>query len=112
MGNHNIWSDKDFGYDEFHFENTAFRDSAVAEMTRHQIDITVNGRTDVDLGMLVFLRFPNPKEKGDNPSEEDVYDEKSSGLYQIIGIRHDFLFGDAFEHTMKLEVIRDSTEKK
>ena len=59
-----------------------------------------------------ILRFPNPKEKGDNPSEEDVYDEKSSGLYQIIGIRHDFLFGDAFEHTMKLEVIRDSTEKK
>ena len=112
MGNHNIWSDKDFGYDEFHFENTAFRDSAVAEMTRHQIDIIVNGRTDVDLGMLVFLRFPNPKEKGDNPSESDVYDEKSSGLYQIIGIRHDFLFGDAFEHTMKLEVIRDSTEKK
>ena len=58
------------------------------------------------------MRFPNPKEKGDNPSESDVYDEKSSGLYQIIGIRHDFIFGDSFEHTMKLEVIRDSTEKK
>lgn len=112
IGNHNIWNDTEYGYDRFHFENTAFRDSAVAELTRHQIDIKVNGRTDVDLGMLVFLRFPNPKPKGENPSYEDIYDMKQSGVYQIIGIRHDFLFGDAFEHEMKLEVIRDSTEKK
>tara|TARA_A100001035_G_scaffold225733_1_gene186652 strand:- start:537 stop:1943 length:1407 start_codon:yes stop_codon:yes gene_type:complete len=111
-GNHNLWTDSEYGLDRFHFENTAFRDSAIAELTRNQIDIKVNGRTDVDLGMLVFLRFPNPKNKGENPSQSDVYDEKSSGLYQITGIRHDFYFGDAFEHEMKLEVVRDSTEKK
>lgn len=112
MGNHNLWDDKEFGYDKFHFENIAFRDSAIAELTRHQIDINVNGRTDVDLGMLVYLQFPNPEEKGENPPESLKLDKKLSGLYQIMGIRHDFMFGDAFEHKMKLEVIRDSHEQK
>lgn len=112
MGNHNIWDDQEFGYDKFYFQDIAYRDTGISEITRNKVDIMVNGRTDVDLGQLIYLRFPEvgPHGMGDN-SEGQAEDRKISGLYQIIGIRHEFRFGEAFEHVMKLETIRDSHEE-
>lgn len=113
IGNHNLWDDKEFGYEKKFFQDTVYRDTALQEIVRNQVDIMVNGRTDVDLGQLVYLKFPEvgPKGMGFAGGGNDTEDRKTSGLYQIIGIRHEFKFGDEFDHQMKLECIRDSHEE-
>ena len=113
VGNHNLWNDKEFGYEKQFFQDTVYRDTAISEITRNQVDIMVNGRTDVDLGQLVYLRFPDVGSKGMGfaSQESQIEDRKTSGLYQIVGIRHEFKFGDEFDHQMKLECIRDSHEE-
>jgi hypothetical protein len=113
LGNHNLWDDKEFGYEKKFFQDTVYRDTGMQEIVRNQISISVNGRTDVDLGQLVYLRFPDVGPKGMGVANEgaQVEDKKTSGLYQIVGIRHEFKFGDEFDHRMKLECIRDSHEE-
>lgn len=110
-GNSNLWTDYDFGYDKFHFENTCYRETAVAGFVRNQVDVTIAGRTDVDLGMLVWLRFPDVGPKGQDGGSEP-WDKKTTGLYQIVGLRHEFKFGEAFEHVMKMECVRDAHAAK
>ena len=105
IGAGNIWSDQDFGYDAQHFLNTAYRTSAIAELNRLKIKVTVPGRTDIDLGMLVQLNFPATTEKSDTPREEQIFDKRMSGLYSITGIMHNV---SSQEHTMELDVVRDS----
>lgn len=113
VGNHNLWDDKEFGYEKKFFYDTVYRDTAVSEITRNQVDITVNGRTDVDLGQLVYIRIPDvgPRGMGRSDGKGREEDKRTSGLYQIIGIRHEFKFGDEFDHQMKLECIRDAHEE-
>ena len=65
------------------------------------------GRTDIDLGMLVYLNFPNTSEKGSDPRPDELFDERISGIYSITGIRH-HISTAANSHNMKLEVVRDS----
>lgn len=113
VGNHNLWNDKEFGYEKKFFQDTIYRDTAISEITRNQIDITVNGRTDVDLGQLVYIRVPDvgPRGMGRAEGKGPQEDKRTSGLYQIVGIRHEFKFGDEFDHQMKLECIRDAHEE-
>lgn len=113
VGNHNLWDDKDFGYEKKFFYDTIYRDTGVSEITRNQVDILVNGRTDVDLGQLVYIRIPDvgPRGMGKPSGKGSREDKRTSGLYQIVGIRHEFKFGDEFDHQMKLECIRDAHEE-
>lgn len=113
IGNHNLWDDKEFGYEKKFFQDTVYRDTGVSEITRNQVDILVNGRTDVDLGQLVYIRIPDvgPRGMGRAEGKAEREDKRTSGLYQIVGIRHEFKFGDEFDHQMKLECIRDAHEE-
>ena len=105
IGASNIWSDREFGYDSQHFINTAYRSSALSELNRLAIKVTVPGRTDVDLGMLVNLNFPSSTEKTDTPDIDQIIDKRMSGLYTITGIKHNINYA---EHNMELTVVRDS----
>ena len=107
IGSSQMWTDQNFGYDWRFLLDTAYRDTAIAELKRLQIDFEVPGRTDIDLGMLVYLNFPNTSEKGSDPRPDELFDERISGIYSITGIRH-HISTAANSHNMKLEVVRDS----
>ena len=107
IGSSQIYTDQPFGYDWRHFQDVALRDTALEELKRLRVEFSVAGRTDVDLGMLVALNFPNTQEKGDGSSEEDVYDKRISGLYTITGLRHTITCATQ-DHTMRMICVRDS----
>ena len=87
--------------------DTAYRDTATEELKRLRVKFDVPGRTDIDLGMLVYLNFPNTDEKGDGASEEELFDARMSGIYSVIGIKHMFSIAKQ-HHTMTIDVVRDS----
>lgn len=107
IGSSQIYTDQPFGYDWRHFQDVALRDTALEELKRLRVEFSVAGRTDVDLGMLVALNFPNTQEKGDGSSEEDVYDKRISGLYTITGLRHTITCATQ-DHNMRMVCVRDS----
>lgn len=81
------------------------RTSALAELSNFKIEITVPGRTDVEVGSIVLLHYPDasPKDASDAkmPKDDSLY----SGKYLISAIRHQIT---TMSHTMVLELVKDS----
>ena len=107
IGSSQIWTDNNFGHDWRFFVDTALRDTATEELKRLEVAIEVPGRTDVDLGMLVYLNIPNTGEKTGNDTAETLFDARMSGIYIITGIRHGISTADS-NHKMRLTCVRDS----
>ena len=85
---------------------TAFRNTALAELSAIKYEITVPGKTDIEVGKLIRFNYPNVGEKGINPNIEELFDPQISGIYVITGIRHQVSV--TREHEMILEIARDS----
>jgi len=97
--------------DAFNIEQvtaTCYRHTALAEMKAIVYEITVPGKTDVEVGKLIRFNYPSVGEKLTNPSFDDLLDPKVSGIYIITGIRHSITHRG---HTMMLEIVRDSIEE-
>ncbi|MBR20038.1 MAG: hypothetical protein CMA64_07840 [Euryarchaeota archaeon] len=107
IGSSQIWTDNNFGHDWRFFVDTALRDTANEELKRLEVAFNVPGRTDIDLGMLVYLNFPNTGEKDDKTTADDLFDKRLSGIYIITGIRHGISTADS-NHNMRLTCVRDS----
>jgi len=84
---------------------TSFRNTAMAELKTVNFEITVPGKTDIEVGYLIKCNFPNVSEKTSNPKPEDFFDPQLSGIYFVAGVRHTIKRGT---HTMVLEIFRDS----
>ena len=86
--------------------NTLIRRYGDAELEDNTMEITVPGKTDIETGLLVRLIYPRTVEKGhtaiDRTKLEDPY---ISGIYLIIGVRHDITNG---AHSMTLSLMKDS----
>lgn len=81
------------------------RNSVMAEMNQIKIKIDVHGRSDAELGSMLYMIYPKsgPKEAGDvNKSIKDPY---YSGLYIITAIHHQITLEN---HKMTMEIIKDS----
>lgn len=105
VGASNLFDSDEFGYDMEYFEMSALRRTALAELKRLKVIITVPGKTDVQVGYMVRLNYPSVGEKLSGVTSEDTLDPAVSGLYAISGIVHNIT---PQNHTMKLELIRDS----
>ena len=105
IGSSQIWTDNDFGIDWRFFLDTAYRDTAIEELNRLEIAFTAPGRTDIDLGMLVYLNIPKTGEKPKGSTS--VFDKRLSGIYIITGIRHGVGTADS-SHNMRVTCVRDS----
>ena len=82
-----------------------FRNAALAELEAVKYEITVPGKTDIEVGRLIRFNYPNVDEKNTNPRQSDLFDQFISGIYIITGIRHDI---NREGHTMLMEITRDS----
>lgn len=85
--------------------NQLIRNFSMAEIDNNFIEITVPGKSDVDLGLLVRLVFPKTDDKTSEPDIEDLEDPFVSGLYMITAVRHTVSNG---KHDMVLRLMRDS----
>jgi hypothetical protein len=85
--------------------NEMIRNFSLAEIDNNAIEITVPGKTDVDIGRLVRLVFPKTDDKTSEPSRDDLEDPFVSGLYMITAVRHTVSNG---KHDMVLRLMRDS----
>ena len=81
------------------------RTSTMAELTNFKIEITVPGRTDIEVGALVNFHYPDisPRDTTDLNKAQD--DQLYSGIYLVTAVRHKIVLT---KHMMILELVKDS----
>jgi hypothetical protein len=81
------------------------RTSTAIELTNLKIEITVPGRTDAEVGNLIYFHYPDaaPKDETDKNLAGD--DLLYSGHYLITAIRHKI---NGLKHVMIMEIVKDS----
>ena len=81
------------------------RTSTLAELTNFKLELTVPGRTDIEVGFVILLRYPDASPRSE--TDKNVYrdDELYSGYYIITAIRHKITHT---KHVMVLELVKDS----
>lgn len=99
-----LFSEKN-AFDISQVSSVCYRNSSLAELGVLKYEITVPGKTDIEVGRLIKFNYPSVSEKGQgNPQYENLFDDKVSGVYIVTGIRHDI---DKLGHNMILEIARD-----
>ena len=81
------------------------RTSTSTELTNLKIEITVPGRTDAEVGSIVYFGYPDAAPR--DPSDKAItkYDTLYSGYYLITAIRHKI---NMLKHMMIMELVKDS----
>jgi hypothetical protein len=80
------------------------RNSLLQDLSSVRFEMQVPGRTDIEVGRLVYIRLP--KGGSSSPEFSQNFDPILSGLYLVTAIRHNFSLTG--KHTMTLEVAKDS----
>jgi len=81
------------------------RMSSMMELTNIKMQITVPGRTDIEVGRMLYFYFPPVQPRDVTDSAEEKVDKLYSGYYLISAIHHKV---NKKNHTMTMELIKDS----
>ena len=79
--------------------------SSMLELTNIKMNMTVPGRTDAEVGRIIYFEYPSMGAKDETDSGSSAQDKLYSGFYIITAIHHKV---NKHEHTMTMEVIKDS----
>ena len=79
--------------------------SSLLELTNIKMEITVPGRTDVEVGRLLYFDYPPIKPRDETDKSTNDSDKLYSGYYMITAIHHKV---NKNEHTMTMEIVKDS----
>jgi len=79
--------------------------SSMLELTNIKMNMTVPGRTDAEVGRIIYFEYPSMGGKDEADSGSSAQDKLYSGFYLITAIHHKV---NKMEHTMTMEVIKDS----
>ena len=79
--------------------------SSMLELTNIKMNMTVPGRTDAEVGRIIYFEYPSMGAKDETDSGSSAQDKLYSGFYIITAIHHKV---NKNEHTMTMEVIKDS----
>jgi len=79
--------------------------SSMLELTNIKMNITVPGRTDAEVGRIIYFEYPSMGGKSESDSESTAQDKLYSGYYLITAIHHKVT---KLEHQMVMEIIKDS----
>jgi len=80
------------------------RKSNLMDLTQFKLDITISGRTDAEVGSLLYLSYPGLQPVDESTTEKQYEDKLFSGYYIITAINHKIT---KHEHNMICEVIKD-----
>jgi uncharacterized protein YktA (UPF0223 family) len=83
------------------------RKSSLLDLNNIRMNISVPGRTDVEVGRLLYFIYPSlgPKDQSDLNSSTVNQDTLYSGYYLITAINHKI---NRHEHIMTMEIVKDS----
>jgi hypothetical protein len=79
--------------------------SSMLELTNIKMNMTVPGRTDAEVGRIIYFEYPSMGAKDETDTGSSAQDKLYSGFYIITAIHHKV---NKHEHTMTMEVIKDS----
>lgn len=79
--------------------------SSMLELTNIKMNMTVPGRTDAEVGRMIYFEYPSMGGKSESDTESTAQDKLYSGYYLITAIHHKVT---KLEHQMVMEVIKDS----
>ena len=77
--------------------------SSLMDINTLKLDITVPGRTDMEVGRLIRFWYPSVGQQ--SAPEEIKYDVFISGIFMVTAIHHQIT---QFRHTMTMEIAKDS----
>jgi len=86
------------------------RKSSLLDLTNLRMNISVPGRTDVEVGRILYFSYPAVIPSDSSDTNETLEDLNYSGYYLITAIHHKV---SKLNHTMVMEIVKDSltTEK-
>ena len=79
--------------------------SSMLELTNIKMNMTVPGRTDAEVGRIIYFEYPSMGAKDESDTASSAQDKLYSGFYLITAIHHKV---NKLEHSMTMEVIKDS----
>lgn len=82
--------------------------SSLLDLSNIRMVITVPGRTDVEVGNMMYFSHPiiGGRSQSDSADSSHLEDKLYSGYYLITAIHHRIIRG---EHLMNMEIIKDSS---
>jgi|GEM_PF-3247472 len=83
------------------------RKSTLLDLTNIKLNITVPGRSDVEVGNLIYIKFPALGPAVESDKNKQHIDKSYSGYYLITAIHHRLT---SLEHIMIMEVVKDSLQ--
>jgi len=81
------------------------RKSSMLDLSNIRMNITVPGRTDIEVGRLLYFLYPSLGGKEEADKNMVQQDSLYSGYYLITAINHKV---NRQEHTMTMEIVKDS----
>lgn len=81
------------------------RKSNLLGLTNLRMNITVPGRSDVEAGSVLYLKFPSLGPTSEEDKAKEKIDKNFSGYYLVTAIHHRVTIE---EHVMIMEIVKDS----
>jgi hypothetical protein len=81
------------------------RKSSLLGLTNIKLNITVPGRSDIEVGNLIYFKFPSLGPTSEEDKNKEKVDKNYSGYYLITAIHHRVTIS---EHVMVMEIVKDS----
>lgn len=79
--------------------------SNIKELENLKLNIIIHGRTDVETGQMINVKFPDMEPPSESDLVQDKIDPRYSGRYLITAINHKI---NLLNHSMSMEIIKDS----
>mgnify|MGYP003344644929 CR=1 FL=1 len=83
------------------------RRSNLTDLNNIRMVITINGRTDIEVGNKITINVPDISPVDESKITQNHSDPKYSGNYLITSIRHKITGGSTDRHYMIMEVVKD-----
>ena len=80
------------------------RDNYLNSLRDYKFEIDVPGRTDIEVGKMIYISYPAPVSKTEDLEYDELFDKQLSGKYLITGIRHKI---DTVGYVMKMEIVKN-----
>ena len=84
------------------------RKSNLLELNQLKLEIFISGRTDIEVGRMMNLIYPDVSPKGMNDKASENEDTKYSGSYLITAINHKL---NQQSHMMTMEIVKDGIKE-
>lgn len=83
--------------------------STMMELNNFKLNLTVPGRTDAEVGSMLYFSYPDVSPNSPEDVSKSNEDQYYSGNYIVTAIRHKI---NLLRHTMTMEVVKDSLSNK